>query len=248
MPFFHLVLWCVPRSVSTAFERVFIERADCTVLHEPLSVTFYYSKNRKHSRYAQVSPKPEYEASAVLAKIAAVQEVGSVFIKDLAYHLRSIDFNLGLLPQFTHTFLIRHPLRALLSLHRLLPDFDLEETGYSALRRLFDQVKSDKDVPVVVDGDIFRACPHDVMREYCRRVGIKFMPSSLTWKRRDIPEWNEWRRWHEEALQSEGIVPPSTSPVQDIPHAVKRALDPCLDDYRYLSRFALRPPFEQMES
>ena len=30
-----VALWAVPRSISTAFERVFVERDDFEVLHEP---------------------------------------------------------------------------------------------------------------------------------------------------------------------------------------------------------------------
>jgi hypothetical protein len=32
-----VALWSVPRSISTAFERVFVERDDFEVLHEPFS-------------------------------------------------------------------------------------------------------------------------------------------------------------------------------------------------------------------
>jgi hypothetical protein len=32
----------VPRSISTAFERVFVERDDFEVLHEPFSDAYYY--------------------------------------------------------------------------------------------------------------------------------------------------------------------------------------------------------------
>ena len=38
----RLALWAVPRSVSTAFERVFIDRDDALVLHEPFSHAYYH--------------------------------------------------------------------------------------------------------------------------------------------------------------------------------------------------------------
>ena len=39
--------WAVPRSVSTALERVFVERGDFKVFHEPFSVSYYYSPERR---------------------------------------------------------------------------------------------------------------------------------------------------------------------------------------------------------
>jgi hypothetical protein len=35
-----IALWAVPRSISTAFERVFVERDDFEVLHEPFGDSY----------------------------------------------------------------------------------------------------------------------------------------------------------------------------------------------------------------
>ncbi|MBA2443396.1 MAG: sulfotransferase family protein, partial [Rubrobacter sp.] len=51
-----VALWCVPRSISTAFERVFVERDDFEVLHEPFSASYYYSEDRLSERYADKAP------------------------------------------------------------------------------------------------------------------------------------------------------------------------------------------------
>src|SRR5919108_185331 len=40
-----IALWAVPRSLSTAFERVFVERDDLEVLHEPFSASYYYGED-----------------------------------------------------------------------------------------------------------------------------------------------------------------------------------------------------------
>jgi hypothetical protein len=53
-------LWAVPRSISTAFERVFVERDDFEVLHEPFSASYYYGEDRPSDRFADAEPKAEY--------------------------------------------------------------------------------------------------------------------------------------------------------------------------------------------
>ena len=54
-----VALWSVPRSISTAFERVFVERDDFEVLHEPFSASYYYSEDRLSDRYADEEPRAE---------------------------------------------------------------------------------------------------------------------------------------------------------------------------------------------
>ena len=46
-----VVLWSHPRSVSTAFERAFIQRDDVQCFHEPFGEPFYYGPNRMSNRY-----------------------------------------------------------------------------------------------------------------------------------------------------------------------------------------------------
>jgi len=53
-----VALWSVPRSISTAFERVFVERDDFEVLHEPFSdAYYYYGEDKLSDRYADVEPE-----------------------------------------------------------------------------------------------------------------------------------------------------------------------------------------------
>ena len=46
----RIIIWTCPRCISTAFERAFIERDDCYVLHEPFGIPFYYGKEAKTTR------------------------------------------------------------------------------------------------------------------------------------------------------------------------------------------------------
>lgn len=41
-----LAFWVHPRSISTGFERIFIERSDFKVLHEPFSALYYVYEKR----------------------------------------------------------------------------------------------------------------------------------------------------------------------------------------------------------
>src|SRR3954451_2354764 len=77
-----IALWAVPRSISTAFERVFVEREDFEVLHEPFSAAYYYGEDRISDRYADVEPKAEYSYENVLAEVLRPR-AERVFVKDM---------------------------------------------------------------------------------------------------------------------------------------------------------------------
>ena len=56
-----LALWAVPRSTSTAFERMMRERGDFGVHDEPFGQSFYYSQERRNNtRYPHIEPNSQY--------------------------------------------------------------------------------------------------------------------------------------------------------------------------------------------
>lgn len=84
-----MALWATPRSVSTVFERIFIERGDFEVFHEPFSFSYYHSEDRRHDRYAQDPASGEYNFDRVLEKLTGHTE-RPVFFKDMAYYVEPV--------------------------------------------------------------------------------------------------------------------------------------------------------------
>ena len=162
-----LALWATPRTVSTAFERMMIERDDHLVLDEPWSRAYYFGPDRRSDRYPLTFPESTY--AAVESGVLAAGSTSPVFVKDMAYHAAP-GITDEALASMTHTFLIRDPLAALSSLHRRWPDFTDDEAGYGAQRDLFDRVVAVTGaVPAVVDSDALVADPGRVVAAWCKR-------------------------------------------------------------------------------
>ncbi len=72
-----LVLWATPRTVSTAFERMIIERGDHLVLDEPWSRAYYFGPERHSDRFELTFPESTYAAveTGVLAAVVVVVAV-----------------------------------------------------------------------------------------------------------------------------------------------------------------------------
>ncbi len=199
-----IALWAVPRSLSTAFERVFVEREDFEVLHEPFSASYYYSENRLSDRYSDAEPDEHYNYDKVLEEVLKPRDK-RLFLKDMPHHARDL-----LSPQFasnfTNTFIIRDPKYVIASLHKMWPDFTLEETGFEQIYNLFRYATEvNGEEAIVVDAMSFSENPAGILGVYCERLGIPFNPDSLSWESREVDEWEMWDEWHGEAQQSTGI-------------------------------------------
>jgi hypothetical protein len=231
-----VALWAVPRSISTAFERVFVERDDFEVLHEPFSASYYYGEDRMSERYGDAEHKAEYNYENVLDHILHPRE-NRAFVKDMAYHAKRL---LGpeFVGSFANTFIVRDPKYVLVSLYKMWPDFTLEETGYEQLYRLFRLAQDAGQEAIVVDAMTFSENPAGVLASYCEKLEIPFRSGSLTWEPREVRRWESWDGWHEEAQESSGIEPAERRD-PDLPEELREAYEHCLPYYYQLAAHAI---------
>ena len=215
-----IALWAVPRSVSTPFERMFVERRDTTVVHEPFTACYYFGAARRSARYGDAPELVGFDARRALDEIR--QAPGPlVFVKDLCFQAAPYLPN-GFLSSVTNTFIIRHPLVVYASLRGLKPDFTEEEFGFLPLLELWSKLTGeDGGRPVVVEGDAFRADPEGVVRRYCERVGVAFDAAMLSWADGRIRPWGpreqeSQAKWYGTLERSTGILPPAPPPTADI--------------------------------
>jgi hypothetical protein len=232
-----VALWSVPRSISTAFERVFVERDDFEVLHEPFSATYYYSEDRRSDRYADVEPEAENNYENVLANVLAPRE-RRVFVKDMAYHAKSL-LGSKFVANFANTFIIRDPKYVIASLYKMWPGFTLEETGFEQIYNLFRHATevNGEDV-VVVDAMTFSENPAGVLSAYCDHLGVAFDPDALSWESREVRRWDNWEGWHEAAQQSTGVERAERKD-PSLPDKAQEAYEYCLPYYYELAAHAI---------
>jgi hypothetical protein len=234
-----VALWAVPRSVSTAIERVFVERGDFKVFHEPFSVSYYYSPERRSDRFAATEAKEEYGYAEILALMLGVEDK-PVYFKDMAYHVAGIMSG-EFVSRFTNTFIIRDPAPVIASLGRFWPDFTPEETGYEQQHRLFELALENGEEPAVVDAADLTADPEGTIRAYCEKLGVPFMPESLSWEPGDVPGWEMWTEWHEEAQESTGIKSQPLEDDTEVPAGLEGVYERCLPFYEELHEKRLGP-------
>lgn len=218
-----IVLWAVPRSRSTAFLRIMLERGDLEVAHEPFS-------------YLQVDGHYELAGRRVTSTVGLLDvmlEVNAaerrVFAKDTTdYTYPPLLKDERLFNDVINTFMIREPHGAISSHYAMNPGATLEEYGFEYLHAIFDAVRSATgEVPLVIDGDDLVADPETTVRAYCERVGLAFKPEAMRWDPGRQANWQRTDRWHAEVAESSGLVakPPGRRETPDTNEHLRRIAD-----------------------
>lgn len=254
-----VILWAVPRSISTAFFRAMMNKSDVRVILEPYSRAYYYGPERVSKRYTSEPIHPEY----TFEKIKAMCEEDSgdgktVFVKDMAYYLVNRLNSTVLLPDnYIHTFIIRHPRKTIYSLYKMSLNkdltgwdhFDSSEIGFVELIQMFELVtKHLKQDAIIVDADDLLNHPEDMLCQYCNKVGLNFEPKMLNWEEmpEDLTVFQDWMPWFEGVLTSKTFQPSKTKPpspavMPELPGYVEKAIKDNTPYYERLYQLRIKP-------
>ena len=124
----RLNCWSGPRNVSTALMYSFRQRADTTVVDEPLYGHYLRVTGRDHPGAAEVMEAMETDGERVVQEtILGPCSTPVLFLKQMAHHLVFVDA--AFLGQCRNILLVRDPAEMLPSLAVQLPDANLNDTG-----------------------------------------------------------------------------------------------------------------------
>jgi hypothetical protein len=196
-----IALWAVPRSRSTAFERMMVERGDVEVVHEPFS---YLTETGRFT----VGGTTATSLTGLFDALLARAEGRRLFVKETTdYPYDELLADPRLPQQVVNTFLIRNPDEVVASYHAMKPEMTREEVGFDRLYGIFQTVRdSTGELPLVIDAKDLGQAPAAVVEAYCARVGLDFVPESLRWSAGSRLEWGLTDRWHSDVSASTGFV------------------------------------------
>lgn len=197
-----LMLWSAPRSRSTAFFRMMVERGDVTGVHEPFSHLAAFG-------YADIGDRRPATAPEIIAELRSLGTTSQVFIKETTdrRYPEVLADRPFMAEDAQHTFLIRHPRETIASYLAIRPDAAIHEIGFEAQYEIFAEVRRlTGRTPVVVDAGDLMNRPADIVKAYCAHVGMDFRPDALTWQPSDRPEWRKFGDWHTDVATSSGLA------------------------------------------
>lgn len=201
-------LWAHPRSMSTAIERIMRERGDFDCLHEPFLHYYYLERSGKplpHFDSEQEHPTSYAQTRDMILDRA---EQAPVFAKDMSYYvipelLEDHDF----CRRVRHCFLIRNPLRSILSYYKLDNSVGLEEIGIEAQwQHLHGLQRLGIDNSVVLEAEAVQADSAQTMRWFWQALALDFDEQALSWEQGAVPDdWQYVQGWHQSVSDSSGI-------------------------------------------
>ncbi|XP_033111780.1 uncharacterized protein LOC117112738 [Anneissia japonica] len=265
----RVMLWCPPRSLSTAFERCISggTKHKVKVYHE-LFTTSYHIGPEKQISYPIPLPfggvlEETYSYQWVKDCLEGPSDADFVFAKDLAY---AVEGRYEYLPEdFIHTFLIRHPAKVFLSYETLMAKFpasligmsftDILPKGYvfKELYELFHYIQTTLgQKAIVIDADDLLQKPVQTLEKYCSEIGMKYSDGMLNWGKFQPDDWtfSENMMWinriigqYDKAFSTKKLLGSTDKPidVSSVSETVMQAVKYCIPYYEKMYTHSLKP-------
>ena len=205
-----IALWCHPRSMSTAFERVMRERGDCECHHEPFMYDYYVHRAIRSMPHFDPDDSRCKSYDEICEDLASNSQQRTVFFKDMSYYVvprlfENPDFAL----RITNLFLIRNPHRSIMSYHKLDPEVTVDEIGIeSQLQHVTWLCKQTGEAPLVIQAEQIQQNPAAVLNQVFSTCGLSPADHVHQWQSNVPDQWLEVSGWHQDVINSQGIRPP----------------------------------------
>jgi len=203
----RICLWSGPRNVSTAVMYAFRERADTSVVDEPLYAHYLSAAGVEHPAVQDVIAAQDTDGASVVEKVILGASPTPVrFFKHMAHHLVGLD--LGFLAQVENVILTRDPEEMLPSLVQQVPNPTLDGTSLPRQVELMERIVDTGHKPIVIESKRLLTDPESTLRAICDRLGLGFEAGMLSWPTGPKPEDGVWApHWYHNVHTSTGFDP-----------------------------------------
>ncbi|KQW49142.1 branched-chain amino acid aminotransferase [Nocardioides sp. Root1257] len=229
-------MWSGPRNLSTAMMRSFENRADCSVVDEPLYAAYLAATGLDHPGRDDVIASQPTDAAVVLGELATGGVTTPVqYQKHMTHHLLPA-MDRSALGALTHAFLVRDPERVLTSYAKVREEPTLEDLGLPQQLELFETYGG----PVVDAADVLRD-PAGTLGLLCAELGIRFDDAMLSWPAGPRETDGVWApHWYAGVEASTAFAPYSPGAGDPLPDHLAPLLERCRPYYDALAPYRLR--------
>jgi len=228
-----IVVLSIPRSVTTALERSFIERGDLEIIHEPWCSQWVLQYGKFDESIPDfVKSLATFEEMRDYLLDLSVHK--SVFVKDFSFSTYPMileDPAFLADPDVCFIFYIRNPRDVIASYYKREPDFRDSFVDYKALYEIFKEIaRSKKQQPLVINSEDLLNNPPQALQKICSGAGIPFTEKMLSWEPGMLEMWRCYSTWHQDAAHSSAFYSKPSSdedPFASLPSGERERLE-CL--------------------
>lgn len=233
----RIAMWSGPRNLSTAMMRSFENRADCSVVDEPLYAAYLVATGLDHPGRDEVIASQQADPSVVIAElISGPVATPMQYQKHMTHHLLPM-FPRRPLSSLRHAFLIRDPARVLTSYAKVREEPTLDDLGLPQQQELYETFGG----PVVDAADVVRN-PRATLTLLCDALGIGFDEAMLSWPAGPRDTDGVWApHWYAGVEASTGFSPQTPGSGDPLPDRLAPLLERCRPYYDALAPYRLSP-------
>lgn len=234
-PVLRLAMWSGPRNISTAMMRAFENRADTTVVDEPLYGHYLAATGIDHPGRAEIIAAMDCDWTSVVASLteAPIARGHIHYQKHMTHHLLP-GIGRAWLDRVVNAFLIRDPAEVVASYLEKRAEVTLADIGVREQWEIFERA-ADRlgKAPPVIEGRDIQADPKTMLTALCQAVGIDFDPSMLSWPAGRRASDGVWApHWYGAVEASTGFTPPA--PAKAPPPGFEALIEEAQSYYRRL--------------
>jgi len=236
-----IAMWSGPRNISTAMMRAWENREDTVVHDEPLYAHYLNVTGIEHPGAEEIIATYDSDWQSVTRHLTGPVEASIYYQKHMTHHMlpgMERKWILGL----KNCFLIRAPERVVASFTKIIPDVEIDQTGFPQQIDLFRYVvEHTGEIPPVLDARDVLTDPRSMLSQLCTRLGVPFSEAMLNWpagKRDSDGIWAKY--WYSQVEQSTGFMPYKPGS-RDVPEHLRPMVDECNIYYEEMAQYAIRP-------
>jgi hypothetical protein len=202
-----IALWCHPRSMSTAMERVMRERGDCQCFHEPFMYDYYLHRKVRVMPHFEPQGDRPVKYQAIRNELVQSSDNAPVFFKDMSYYMvpqlfADPDFALSI----RNIFLIRDPRLSIASYAKLDAQLSLEEVGVEAIWHHVNWLREQSgSTPVILQAEAVQHDPKAGVARLFQAAGLDSVDGVLDFSGDTPMQWGDVSGWHNDVINSDGI-------------------------------------------
>ncbi len=238
----RLAMWSGPRNISTAMMRAWGNRADTSVVDEPLYAFYLGRTGKKHPLAGEIIASGETDWRKVVSCLTSGAPEGkAIFYQKQMTHHHLPEIERDWLASLTNCFLIRDPAEVIASYVRKNDDPTVKDLGFIQQAEIFDwvRVRSGKIPPVIDARDVLQN-PERTLTLLCHAVGAPFDPAMLSWSPGLRETDGVWaKHWYGEVARSTSFQPYEAREAS-VPERLREVHQRCQECYERLLPHRLR--------
>lgn len=242
----RIAMWSGARNISTAMMRSFENRPDSCVIDEPFYGYYLAQTGIHHPGHEDIIASMDchwHSVARSLTQAAPDPSAAVYYQKHMTKHMLP-EIDLSFLDPFTHCFLIREPRRMIASFAKVVPDFDMDELGFSQQIMLFRRVRDRLGkAPPVIDSALTLQNPQSVLSQLCERINIPFHAEMLHWPPGPRNSDGIWApHWYASVEASTGFAEPASETTQaEVPARYEALCQEAEEIYAEMLEHVIRP-------